>query len=201
HATIACVLIAMTIPARPLLNFTDFSRNLTDLTDALTQNKDIDDQEKYVHELEEQCHDVGTPLHRLEHSLHAWVAFFIIPVFALANAGVTIEGDFMAAVASPVSIGIILGLVAGKQIGVFSLSWIAVKSGLTELPSGVTWRHIYGVSCLAGIGFTMSLFIAMLGFGESELLTNSKVGILVASLISGVIGWLALVSANKQPSS
>ncbi|MGH1365283.1 MAG: Na+/H+ antiporter NhaA [Calditrichia bacterium] len=198
HATIAGVLIAMTIPARPLLSFSEFQLNMTDLTDALRSNVGVDNQEKFIHEVEEQAHDVGTPLHRLEHSLHAWVAFFIIPVFALANAGVTIEGDFMGAVTSPVSIGIILGLVVGKQLGIFSCCWLAVKSGLTELPAGVTWRHIYGVSALAGIGFTMSLFIAMLGFGESELLTFSKVGILIASLLSGIFGWIMLSGGKAK---
>jgi len=192
HATIAGVLVAMTIPSRPQLSFEDFSQNTSQLNNALSEVEGVDNQEKFVHELEVQCQQVTTPLHRLEHSLIAWVAYLIIPIFALANAGVTIEGDFMNAITSPESIGIILGLVVGKQVGVFGFSMLVVKTGLADLPKGVTAKHIYGVSCLSGIGFTMSLFIAMLGFGESQLLIHSKISILLASLISGVIGWIAL---------
>jgi NhaA family Na+:H+ antiporter len=131
----------------------------------------------------------------MEHVLHPWVAFAIIPLFALANAGVRIEGDLGAALGNRVTLGVVLGLVLGKQLGVMLGAWLAVRAGITELPEGVSWRHIYGAGWLAGIGFTMALFVADLAFadaGEGGLLTAAKVGILVASLIAGVGGWLIL---------
>ena len=134
-------------------------------------------------------------MHRLEHVLHPWVAFAIMPLFALANAGVRIEGDLLGALGNRVTLGVVLGLVLGKQLGVTLAAWLAVRSGVTDLPEGVGWRHIYGAGWLAGIGFTMSLFVADLAFadpGEAGLLTAAKLGILVASLIAGVGGWLIL---------
>ncbi|MGI9038057.1 MAG: Na+/H+ antiporter NhaA [Gemmatimonadota bacterium] len=134
---------------------------------------------------------------RMEHALAPWVAFAIVPVFALANAGVRLVGGGpevagAAALTGTVGMGVMLGLVAGKQIGVTLFAWGAVRSGLAVLPNGVTWRHVYGVACLSGIGFTMSIFIATLAFPGSGLLDASKIGILVASLISGVMGWVVL---------
>jgi NhaA family Na+:H+ antiporter len=131
----------------------------------------------------------------MEHVLHPWVAFVIMPLFALANAGVRIEGDLGAALGNQVTLGVVLGLVLGKQLGVTLGAWLAVRSGVTELPTDVSWRHIYGAGWLAGIGFTMSLFVADLAFadpGEAALLTAAKIGILVASLLAGVGGWLIL---------
>jgi Na+:H+ antiporter, NhaA family len=131
----------------------------------------------------------------MEHVLHPWVAFAIMPLFALTNTGVRIEGDLGAALGNRVTLGVILGLVLGKQLGVTLGAWLAVRAGVTELPEGVGWRHIYGAGWLAGIGFTMALFVADLAFadaGETPLLTAAKLGILIASLIAGVGGWLIL---------
>ncbi|HEY8598816.1 MAG TPA: Na+/H+ antiporter NhaA [Thermomicrobiales bacterium] len=116
-----------------------------------------------------------TPLQCLERALHPWVAFGIVPLFALANAGV--------------ALGMLLGLVVGKQAGVTLCAWLAVRSGLADLPEGVGWRRVYDADWLAGIGFTMSLFIGSLAFGEGVLLDAAKVGILAASLLAGVVGW------------
>ncbi|MBC8128388.1 MAG: Na+/H+ antiporter NhaA [Gloeobacteraceae cyanobacterium ES-bin-144] len=129
---------------------------------------------------------------RLEHALHPWVAFVIMPIFALANAGVVVSGSFTEALAKPPSLGIITGLVLGKPIGIFGFAWLAVKLGIATLPAGLTWGKIFGMSLLAGIGFTMSLFIADLAFGTSENLTYAKAGILAGSLISGILGYLYL---------
>jgi Na+:H+ antiporter, NhaA family len=142
--------------------------------------------------LEDLIEHAKAPLQRLEHELHPWVAYAIMPVFALANAGVVLGSGIAAGLTSPISLGIILGLVAGKQIGITLFSWLIVKSGLAELPEGVTWRHIYGVSWLAGIGFTMSLFISSLAFGGTAQLETAKFGILAASLIAGTTGYLIL---------
>jgi len=144
-----------------------------------------------VQKLETIAKAAQSPMQRLEHGLHPWVAFFIVPVFALANAGVafSINRELFT---SPVVWGIVLGLVLGKQVGVTLFAWLAVKFGLADLPTGLTWRHVYGAGWLAGIGFTMSLFVGGLAFGDGELLSQAKIGILAASVIAGGIGWLIL---------
>lgn len=131
-------------------------------------------------------------MQRLEHMLHPWVSFAVVPVFALANAGVSLFGGTLTGLTDPIAIGVVLGLVIGKQTGITLFSWLAVKMKLAVLPSGISWRHIYGAGWLGGIGFTMSLFIAMLAFGESSSLATAKIGILVASSAAGVGGWLIL---------
>ena len=138
-------------------------------------------------------------MQRLEHQLHPWVTYFIMPVFALANAGVALGGDVLQTLTSPLALGIIAGLVVGKPVGISLAAWLAMRSGIADMPQGITWRHLVGAGSLAGIGFTMSLFIAGLAF-ESDLLGAAKVGILAASLISGLAGWLLLRSAPQLES-
>ena len=133
-----------------------------------------------------------SPLHSLEHGLTPYVYFFIVPVFAFANAGVVLGDISLEALAQPLPLGIILGLVIGKQIGVFGMTWLIVKTGAAQLPHGVNWRHIYGVACLAGIGFTMSLFIGGLSFADPELMNQTRLGVLGGSLISGILGYALL---------
>jgi NhaA family Na+:H+ antiporter len=118
--------------------------------------------------------------------------WFILPVFALANAGVRIDSPVFEALANPISLGIMLGLVVGKPLGITLLSWLATRFAGGSLPAGVTWAHIVGAGCLAGIGFTMSLFISGLAFADEALIANAKIGILAASLASGAIGFLIL---------
>ena len=136
-----------------------------------------------------------SPASFLEHFLHGWVAFFILPVFAFANAGVPLKGLSLEALLSPVPLGIALGLFAGKQVGIFSLCWITIKSGWSKMPSGVTWKQLYGMACLCGVGFTMSLFIASLAFegsGADVFNTEARLGILTGSLLSGLTGYFLL---------
>lgn len=140
-----------------------------------------------------------SPLHSLEHGLEPWVAFFIVPVFAFANAGVSFAGMTMDAITSPLTIGIVAGLVLGKQIGVFGATWLLVKSGFARLPDGVNWVHIYGLSALAGIGFTMSLFIGGLSFDNVALMNEVRLGVLSASLISALVGYGVLMAASRKP--
>ena len=199
HATVAGVLLALTIPARRRIDSASFLSRGRELMDLFASEADpgrsepTSQQQDVIHSLEESCEAVQTPLQRLEHSLHPWVAFFIMPVFALANAGVALSGDALAAAfGSTVTIGVILGLVLGKQLGVTLFAWGAVRVGWAEMPADVTWRQLYGVSWLTGIGFTMSLFIGGLAFADAALLDNAKIGILAASLISGIGGWLLL---------
>ena len=134
--------------------------------------------------LEDACEKVETPLQRFEHTLLPWVRLIIMPLFALANAGVAL-GSGTAASTSPISLGIVLGLVVGKPIGIFCASWLAVRVGLASLPAQVGWRQILGVGALGGIGFTMSIFIAGLAFAEQPLLEVAKLGIFAASLVAG----------------
>lgn len=203
HATIAGVLLAMTIPVRTRINTEEFISNASFFLDefrthgktgeSVLTNKN---QRAAIQAIEIAAEHAQTPLQRLEHILHPWVSYFIMPVFALANAGIAIKGDFLSAFTQPVTLGVMAGLILGKQIGIFSASYIAIKLGWSDLPSGMTWTRLYGLSWLAGIGFTMSLFIASLAFGTSDLLTMSKAGILAASLIAGTVGAVILSRAK-----
>ncbi|MEZ4699841.1 MAG: Na+/H+ antiporter NhaA [Rhodothermales bacterium] len=199
HATISGVLLALTIPASRKMGayaFMAVSRDLAYKYMGLTEPNQRDlkhDQAHVVHEIEHACKDVSSPLVRMEHALHGWVNFLIMPLFAFANAGVRFVGtDITAALTSHVTIGVIVGLFVGKQIGVSLFSWLSIRLGLAEMPSGTTWRQFYGVSLLAGIGFTMSLFVSNLAFTEAAMLDSAKMGILLASTIAGVAGWIAL---------
>ncbi|MBR9808471.1 MAG: Na+/H+ antiporter NhaA [Alphaproteobacteria bacterium] len=143
-----------------------------------------------------------SPLHKLEHGLHPWVAYMILPVFAFANAGVDLRGISLDALTGPVPLGIALGLFLGKQLGVFGLTFAAVKSGIARLPSGVNWLQIYGVACLTGVGFTMSLFIGGLAFSGAAELDQVRLGVLMGSIASGLLGYAVLrLAGQKEPKS
>jgi NhaA family Na+:H+ antiporter len=143
---------------------------------------------------------VDSPLHQLEHALHSWVAFLIVPIFGFANAGVSFSGFSASALLGPVPLGIALGLFLGKQVGVFGFSFVAVRAGWVDLPANATWVQLYGVSLLCGIGFTMSLFIGLLAFPTSaELQDATKIGVLAGSIISGATGALLLRLTRPEP--
>ncbi len=160
-----------------------------------------EERQAALHALNHAAYKLEPPLHELEHTLHPWVVFAIMPLFALANAGVLLGEDFTSTLLNPVSVGIVAGLLLGKQVGITLFAWLAVKRGMSELPQGVTWLHIYGASWLAGIGFTMSLFISDLAFAEGSLLDVSKLGILTASLIAGIAGWSIIRITNAPRTS
>jgi NhaA family Na+:H+ antiporter len=143
-------------------------------------------------DIHETSGDMVPPGIALEHHLHPVQSFLILPLFALFNAGVVLGGGSLGQMTDPVGLGIVLGLVLGKQIGVVGFSWISIKCGWADLPDGVRWPHIWGVSCLAGIGFTMSLFITELAFDDPSQIGKAKLGILVASLIAGILGYWIL---------
>jgi NhaA family Na+:H+ antiporter len=146
--------------------------------------------------------DEKSPSHRLEHALHKPVAFLILPLFALANTGVVFDADWQQGLSSVNSLGIMAGLVLGKPVGIVLLSFLAIAIGLCQLPADLTWRHLIGAGFLAGIGFTMSIFITNLAFaGQPEVINASKMAILVASMTAGVLGmlWLTLVAPQKDP--
>jgi NhaA family Na+:H+ antiporter len=205
HATIGGVLLALTIPARQRIDASKFGDEVAYLIGRYAEAGDLDNtalttnQQAVVHTLEESAEAVQTPLERLEHTLHPWVGFFIMPVFALANAGVPLTGEMLGvAFGSTITLGIIAGLVLGKQIGVTLFAWGAVRLGWAEMPANVSWRQVYGVAWLTGIGFTMSLFIGGLAFADPVALDSSKIGILAASLISGIGGWLLLSRSGSK---
>ncbi len=141
------------------------------------------------------------PLLRLEHSLLPWVAFGIMPLFGFANAGVSFAGMGLDSFAHPVTAGIIAGLVIGKMAGVFGFAWLAVKSGIAKMPMGANWMQIYGIACLCGVGFTMSLFIGTLAFEDPSYAATVRLGVLTGSLISGVIGFVCLRFLSGAPAT
>lgn len=138
-----------------------------------------------------------SPLHSLEHGLTPYVYFFIVPVFAFANAGVVFDGLSLSDMSQPLPLGIITGLFLGKLIGVFGMTWLMVRLGVARLPYGVNWQHVFGVAGLAGIGFTMSLFIGGLSYGDPALMNQVRIGVLSGSAISGVVGYAALMLASR----
>jgi Na+:H+ antiporter, NhaA family len=198
HATVAGVLLAFTIPARTYLNrdhFLNRCRKLLDRFEAAHPNSH--EWHAAIHTLEVQCELVESPLHRIEHYLQPWVSLLVMPLFAFANAGVHIIGNVLAAVKHPVSLGVALGLFLGKPLGIWLFARLSVSTGLATPPAEVSWEKIFGASWLCGIGFTMSLFIANLAFGEGTDLAMSKIGTLAASLGSGLCGSIFLLRRGK----
>jgi NhaA family Na+:H+ antiporter len=149
--------------------------------------------------MEDLSQGTEAPLERLERALLNWVGFLIVPIFALANAGVHISGDVAsAAIESPISQGVALGLVLGKPVGIFLFTFVAVKLGLCDMPRGANWLQILAVGMIAGIGFTVALLIAALGFDSPVLIDEAKLGILSASIVAGVAGLVFLFFATQQ---
>ncbi len=207
HATVAGVLGAFTVPARPKYEPLRFSQHVRKLMDRFDANHQADstilvnaDQHSIVQTLEHGVKNVGTLLQRLEHIYHLPVALLVIPLFALVNAGIPIEpATFGTALSHPVTLGVIAGLVAGKFIGITGICWVALKLGIGNLPEDTEFDHIIGVSLLAGIGFTMSIFIAELAFaGTPENLIMAKTAILLASLLAGICGYLWLLFTTRK---
>ena len=204
HATIAGVLVAFTIPAVTKINEVVYSSNLKKLTDEfekeIPSNSTLTtpQQHKTIQHVKKLSMEAETPLQKIEHALHPWVAFGIMPLFALANSGIVIGSDFLTSVINPVSIGVTAGLVLGKFIGILFFTWLMVKTGMGILPEGANWRHITGVALLGGIGFTMSLFISGLAFKNPEFVNQAKYGILIASILAGLLGTLVLKGGLKK---
>ncbi|HKJ92930.1 MAG TPA: Na+/H+ antiporter NhaA [Longimicrobiales bacterium] len=204
HATIAGVLLAATIPARTRINVPEFTERaracLAEFENAGPRPdwaRLNERQDAALVGLERATDGVRSPLLQVEHGLVPWVAYGIMPLFALANAGVAFTPDVLHALASPVVLGVALGLMIGKPLGIGALAWLAVRLGLASLPAGVTGRQMTGVGLLSGMGFTMSLFIADLAFPATAALELTKVAVLGASLVVGLAGWLLLWSGPR----
>ncbi len=205
HATIAGVLLAFTIPAQRRIDTISFIRESRTIIDEFERVDDPlpltnEPQRALVRELETACEQVEPPLQRIEHSLHPYVAFGIMPLFAFANAGVVLDGGLASLASDRVALGVACGLLIGKPIGVCLATWLVVRFGVATLPAGVRFAHIVGVGFLAGIGFTMSLFIAGLAFGDGPALNTAKTAILFASTACGIIGLALLhrIGRNQQ---
>jgi NhaA family Na+:H+ antiporter len=209
HATIAGILVAFVVPIRPKFDPHRFIGEVEDITGKM--KKSAADSPDIIHNtnfrslvsaLGDGVTLVQAPAQRAEHVLHLPVAYLVIPVFALANAGIPIAfADFGQYLTHPVTLGIICGLLLGKLLGIAGVTWLVVKLGWAALPEGLNMRHIVGVALLGGIGFTMSIFIADLGFVDRpEDLLMAKTGILVASAIAGLSGffWL-MANTSKVP--
>ncbi len=206
HATVAGVLLAMTIPARNAINRDRFTQKVHALLEVYEESccqSEWAMNDHHLRDLLDQIDDladrVQSPLQRLEDGLHPWVTYFILPVFALANAGVHLSGEAFATILTPISLGIIIALPLGKALGISAFSWLAVTFRLADLPEGVSWPQLLASSWLAGIGFTMSLFVANLAFTGPEALETAKIGIIGASLLAGLLGWFLSSRIQSEP--
>jgi NhaA family Na+:H+ antiporter len=215
HPTIAGVLVAFTVPASNKIRFAKFAENLKGKIDLLSPNeeKETDANDKIflkseriksVRAIKRDIKAVQPPLQRLEYNLESFIAFFVMPLFALANAGVALKGEG-AIFTAPMFIHVGVALLFGKMIGIFSFSWLSVKLGLTDLPSGTRWLQMLGLALLGGIGFTMALFISNLALEAGTLLSQAKLGILAGSLVAGLSGygilWYTLYYRREKDSS
>jgi NhaA family Na+:H+ antiporter len=203
HPTIAGVLVAFTVPIRQRIDLNTYIDKLCDIVAnvqhagdgkaPLLSKKQIEE----IDNLEDWTEKVQSPLQHLEHKLHNWVAFLVMPVFALSNAGIPVSGN--AGLDASLAFPIVTGLVVGKLLGITLMSWVGVKLGVADLPEGVNFKQVIGIGLLAGVGFTMSIFVANLAFPEHpELLDSAKLGVLIGSLIAGLSGYLVLRFTGKK---
>lgn len=208
HATIAAVLAAFAIPANRAIDKESFVEDMQRLTGMFKQANKSEkekfllsaDEENIIGEIQRISNDSISPVQRLEHSMHPLVVYVVMPVFALANAGIVVTADWFDTLLSPISLGVVVGLIFGKVLGIFGLSMLGLKLGIFDLPQNLNKTMIFGVSLLAGIGFTMSLFINSLAFETELCVTQAKMGVLFASLTAGIFGYFVLrKSISKIP--
>ena len=208
HATIAGVLVAMTIPSLPKFNPSYFVKPMKELIqgfEVYPHGKNFtlaEEQKRIIRGMKQQVNGVEAPLNKYEDGLHIPIGILIIPIFALVNAGIPIDFSSIGSLLlQPVSQGVILGLVLGKVVGIFAVSWLAIKFGIAKLPEDSTTSQLFGASFLGGIGFTMSIFVADLAYeGNEMLLIQSKTSVLVASLFAGILGyiWLRFIAKSNK---
>lgn len=204
HATIASVIVAFTIPAdmkiKERLYLTKVQSYLTKFksTESNDDSPPITNNQLHIlDEIKKDTNKIIPPLQRLEHAMHPVVTFLVIPIFAIANAGVSLSIDFEQLFSTNIALGIALGLVVGKVIGILGLSLLFIQLKIAPFPEGMNFRNLLGTSLLAGIGFTMSLFITSLAFTNPEYIEQAKVGILLASIIAGISGYIILSKSSK----
>lgn len=197
HATVAGVLAAFAIPVRARIDGREFLRRARAALrlfaaelEAQAPGRQLPsaEQRMAIEALEESCERAESPLHRLEHAMHPWVTYLVLPVFALANAGLALEGSLLRSLADPVGQGVFFGLVLGKPLGIMAASILVLRLGWAELPQGLRRRHLLGAACLCGIGFTMALFIGNLAYSDPDQAGVAKLAILQASALAGLLG-------------
>ena len=206
HATIAGVIAAMAIPSKPKFTPVDFTAHTKSLLDeydsypVATDHTMHEKQKAILVNIKDKINSLNPLSEKLEHDLHLPVSLIIIPLFALANAGISIDfSSISTTILEPISMGIIAGLIAGKVLGIAGVSYLAIKLGIAKLPQDSTMKQIFGVAFLGGIGFTMSIFVADLAFvGNEAYIFQAKIGILFASLLSGLVGFFWLKSVSKR---
>lgn len=205
HATIAGVILAMTIPAKASVNELRFYVGTKDLLEkfknagnneieVLANNKQLD----YIHRISKNAGAINPLLNKMEAALHPWVHFIIMPIFALANAGVVIDSAALSFPLPPVMVGVFFGLLVGKPLGIFAFSYMAVKLKLAQLPAGSRWKQVLALGVVGGIGFTMSIFIDNLAFSDQTVINEGKLAILVTSMLAGCLGVLAINLTNNK---
>jgi NhaA family Na+:H+ antiporter len=205
HATVAGVLGALAIPARTKLSEASYPERLRELADRFAATQIMpgltisSEQLHLIRKVKRFSTYAETPLQRLEQGLHPWVAYVVLPLFALANAGIALPSSLEGLLQSRVTMGVLLGLVLGKPAGILGMSWLMARLGHGRLGQGVRWGHMIGVGMLSGVGFTMSVFISELAFPEDALRQEAKLGILFASLLAGSSGFLVLRLRRPTP--
>ncbi len=205
HATIAGVILALTIPSKTVINEVRFSVRMKYL---LQKFKDVSNseievlanpaQQHIIHQMDNHIEEINPLMHKFESALHPWVTFLIMPVFALANSGVELAGGLFHDSIPPVALGIFFGLLMGKPLGIFLFSLLSVKLGLAELPAGTSWKQIFALGVIAGIGFTMSIFIDSLAFADPVLVNIGKAAILGTSSLAAVLGLVAVSATCRK---
>lgn len=203
HATLTGVMLALLTPASPLYDPNRFDDEADGLLTRFRRSEtmhDRDAEETILRDMESLARESESPLDRLTHMLHPWVSYGIVPIFALANAGVVVTGESVSdALSSSVTAGVAFGLIFGKPIGIFIFSYLAVRFGFATLPAGVTWPQVIGAGLLGGVGFTVALFITELAFTDEVLVADAKMAILGASVIAGILGFVYLFVSSKRP--
>ena len=204
HATLAGVLAATLVPAGPGVERRQYADSVESLIrefrKATAEGRD-DEAQAIAEEIERLSRGTEGPMERLESTIHPWVSFLVLPVFALANAGIIFTSETVSAAASSsVTLGIAAGLLAGKVVGIVGFTWLAIRLRLASLPSAVNWRHVLGVAALCGMGFTVSLFVSAIAFDDAGLVDQAKIGVFGASLLAGAAGYLILrLASGKRP--
>jgi len=205
HATLAGILLAITIPAKSKINLKSFIGDNKKLLKKIVKREDYKTSADYeantqsvIGSIKDNCKQVISPLQYLEHLLHPWVAFLIVPIFAFANAGVQIDGDLISHISDPAALGIIAGLFIGKPLGIFMFSKLACLLGWASKADEISWVQIIGIGFLGGIGFTMSFFVSQLAFDSDLVLNVAKLAVLIASFLSSMVGFIILYSFAKK---
>ena len=196
HATLMGVMVAAIIPTEPYLHRRAYATAVEDLLHdyrLAMKNEDEEKAQAVVEQIERLSRGTEGPMERLERIVHPWVSFAVLPLFALANAGIVFTADTLSdAASSRVTLGVAAGLLIGNPVGVLGMTWLAVRLGIGQLPSGVGWRHVLGAGFLAGIGFTVAIFVSGIAFDDPAVVDQAKMGVFAASLVAGVMGYLFL---------